>query len=105
MAGLSKDAPSPTEIKLHQTSGVLEIALFDGGSEIQPHDPILGVGSGQRPAGMLGNAKVVAAGFLSLVTNTQGRMSVNCYGRSQSLDVGSRPEDSRLAAKALHLDV
>lgn len=30
MAGLSKDAPSPTEIKLHQTSRVLEIAFSDG---------------------------------------------------------------------------
>ena len=27
---LSKDAPSPTEIKLHQTSRVLEIAFSDG---------------------------------------------------------------------------
>jgi DUF971 family protein len=30
MAGLSKDAPSPTEIKLHQTSRVLEITFSDG---------------------------------------------------------------------------
>ena len=30
MAGSSKDAPSPTEIKLHQTSRVLEIAFSDG---------------------------------------------------------------------------
>ena len=30
MAGLSKDAPSPTEIKLHQKSRVLEIAFSDG---------------------------------------------------------------------------
>lgn len=30
MAGSSKDAPSPTEIKLHQKSRVLEIAFSDG---------------------------------------------------------------------------
>jgi DUF971 family protein len=30
MAGLTKDAPSPTEIKLHQASRVLEIAFSDG---------------------------------------------------------------------------
>jgi len=30
MAGSSKDAPNPTEIKLHQTSRVLEIAFSDG---------------------------------------------------------------------------
>ena len=30
MAGLSKDAPSATEIKLHQASRVLEIAFSDG---------------------------------------------------------------------------
>ena len=30
MAGLSKDTPSPTEIKLHQKSRVLEIAFADG---------------------------------------------------------------------------
>ena len=30
MAGSTKDAPSPTEIKLHQTSRVLEIAFSDG---------------------------------------------------------------------------
>lgn len=30
MAGLSKDALSPTEIKLHQTSRVLEIVFSDG---------------------------------------------------------------------------
>ena len=40
MAVLSKDAPSPTEVKLHQTSRVLEITTFDGGSEIQLHDPM-----------------------------------------------------------------
>ena len=32
MAGSSKDAPSPTEIKLHQRSRVLEIAFSDGKS-------------------------------------------------------------------------
>jgi hypothetical protein len=31
MAGLSKDTPFPTDIKLHQTSRVLEIAFSDGG--------------------------------------------------------------------------
>lgn len=76
------------------TSGPAERLIFFPHS--LPHSAI---------ATMLGNAKVVAAGFLSLVTNTQGKISVNCYGRSQSLDVGSRPEDSRLAAKVLHLDV
>ena len=30
MAGLDKTTPSPTEIKLHQKSGVLEIAFADG---------------------------------------------------------------------------
>lgn len=30
MAGTSKDAPSPTEIRLHQVSRVLEIAFSDG---------------------------------------------------------------------------
>lgn len=30
MAGLNKDTPSPTEIKLHQKSRVLEIAFADG---------------------------------------------------------------------------
>ena len=30
MAGSSNDAPNPTEIKLHQTSRVLEIAFSDG---------------------------------------------------------------------------
>ena len=30
MAGLSKDDPNPTEIKLHQKSRVLEIAFSDG---------------------------------------------------------------------------
>ena len=55
-------------------------------------------------ATMLGAAKVVSAGFLSLVTNPQGQIAVNCFGRSRSLDVGARPEDARLAAKALHLD-
>ena len=30
MAGLDKDAPTPTEIKLHQKSRVLEIAFSDG---------------------------------------------------------------------------
>ena len=30
MAGLSKNTPSPTEIKLHQKSRVLEIAFADG---------------------------------------------------------------------------
>jgi DUF971 family protein len=30
MAGLSKSVPSPTEIKLHQKSRVLEIAFADG---------------------------------------------------------------------------
>ncbi len=32
MAGLSKDVPVPTEIKLHQKSRVLEIAFADGKS-------------------------------------------------------------------------
>ena len=30
MAGLSKDVPQPTEIKLHQKSRVLEISFADG---------------------------------------------------------------------------
>jgi DUF971 family protein len=30
MAGLSRDTPSPTEIRLHQVSRVLEIAFSDG---------------------------------------------------------------------------
>ena len=30
MAGLNKDTPSPTDIKLHQKSRVLEIAFADG---------------------------------------------------------------------------
>jgi hypothetical protein len=55
-------------------------------------------------ATMLGGAKVISAGFLSLVTNPQGKISVNCYGRSQSLDLAARPEDAQLAARALHLD-
>ena len=32
MAGLNKDVPVPTEIKLHQKSNVLEIAFADGKS-------------------------------------------------------------------------
>ena len=32
MAGLSKDVPQPTEIKLHQKSRVIEIAYADGKS-------------------------------------------------------------------------
>ena len=30
MAGLNKDTPTPTDIKLHQKSRVLEIAFADG---------------------------------------------------------------------------
>ena len=55
-------------------------------------------------ATMLGGATVISAGFLSLMTDPAGKITVNCYGRSQSLDVGARPQDARLAAKALHLD-
>ncbi len=38
MAGLSKDAPSPTEIKLHQKSRVLEIAFSDGKRFTLPYE-------------------------------------------------------------------
>ena len=38
MAGLDKTTPSPTEIKLHQKSRVLEIAFADGKSFTLPFE-------------------------------------------------------------------
>ena len=38
MADSSKDAPSPTEIKLHQTSRVLEITFSDGNCFKLPYE-------------------------------------------------------------------
>ena len=76
------------------TSGSAERLVFFPHS--LPHSAI---------ARMLGGAKVVAAGFLSLITNPQGKIAVNCYGRSRSLNISARPEDSRLAAQTLHLDL
>jgi DUF971 family protein len=38
MAGLGKNTPSPTEIKLHQKSHVLEIAFADGKSFMLPYE-------------------------------------------------------------------
>lgn len=38
MAGLTKDTPLPTEIKLHQSSRVLEVAFDDGKSFNLPYE-------------------------------------------------------------------
>ena len=38
MAGLTKDTPLPTEIKLHQASKVMEIAFSDGASFSLPFE-------------------------------------------------------------------
>jgi DUF971 family protein len=38
MAGLDKNTPSPTEIKLHQKSRVLEIAFADGKCFMLPYE-------------------------------------------------------------------
>jgi DUF971 family protein len=38
MAGLNKNAPSPTEIKLHQKSRVLEIVFADGKRFMLPYE-------------------------------------------------------------------
>ncbi len=38
MAGLGKNTPSPTEIKLHQKSRVLEIAFADGKRFMLPYE-------------------------------------------------------------------
>ena len=38
MAGLTKDTPLPTEIKLHQSSRVLEVAFNDGASFSLPYE-------------------------------------------------------------------
>jgi DUF971 family protein len=38
MAGLDKNTPIPTEIKLHQTSRILEVAFNDGSSFSFPYE-------------------------------------------------------------------
>jgi hypothetical protein len=55
-------------------------------------------------AKMLGGAQVVSAGFLSLIRDAHGKITVICFGGSRSLNMSARPEDSQLAAKTLHLD-
>jgi DUF971 family protein len=57
MAGLNRDTPIPTEIKLHQTSRLMEIAFSDGASfrlsceflrVLSPSAEVRGHGSGQE---------------------------------------------------------
>ncbi len=55
-----------------------------------------------------GSMKVVSAGFMDVTYddfpksyNVVDKMNVHCYGESQSLKIGCRPEEDKILAKIL----
>ena len=48
-----------------------------------------------------GISKVLSAGFIHFDTNSEGEVIPVCHGRSTSLNISSRPEDSIVVKAAM----
>ena len=48
-----------------------------------------------------GDMKVISAGFVNIAVNGFGKVFTNCWGKSKTLEISSRPKEDSILANIL----